>query len=323
MVHPWFVTSKAADRFVTMRLRNNLFTLLATLLLAGAAQAQTDTSGYGGPDGLDIYDELDTLEEDPSVGIGLAAHAVGLVWDVNDSLSRIPGYDMYCHWNTDVLFDRANTSRFTHDTLRLELSVEDCDHAMPCSGHITSPFGPRRHRMHYGVDLKLNTGDPVVCAFPGMVRISKYNRTFGNVVVVRHHNGLETLYAHLSKRGVEPGQMVEAGDTLGLGGNTGRSYGSHLHFETRFLDQPIDPTLLFDVEHGVLKAKTLEIHKGTFASMAVAKATAGSRKYHVVRRGDTLSAIARRNGTTVSALCRLNGIGQRSILRLGQRVRVS
>lgn len=304
-----------------MRSRRSIVVLTLLAFFAVRAHAQSDTLGYGGPDGPDIYDELDTLPEDATLEIDRAAHAVGLEWDVNDSLSFIPGYDMYCHWNTDVLFDRPRTALFDHDTLCLRLIDHVCDQAMPCGGHVTSPYGWRRGRMHYGVDLDLNTGDTVVCAFPGMVRISKYNKTFGHVVVVRHHNGLETLYAHLSKRLVEPGQMVDAGDLLGHGGNTGRSYGSHLHFEVRFLDQPIDPTLLFDMATGRLKHEHFEIHKGTFASMAAARASAGSRKYHVVRSGDTLSAIARRHRTTVSALCRMNGISQRSILRLGQRLR--
>lgn len=295
--------------------------LLAALAVTGS-RAQVDTSSYGGPEGQDIYDELNGEEvENPTEEINRVANAVGLKWDVNDSLVRIPGYDMYCHWNTDAIFDRGNTSRFVHDTLCLRIAESECDHTIPCTGHVTSPFGPRRGRMHYGVDLKLQTGDPVVCAFPGMVRISKYNKSFGNVVVVRHHNGLETLYAHLSKRNVEPGEMVTAGDTLGLGGNTGRSRGSHLHFEVRFLDQPIDPTLLFDVETGRLKSDNFEIHKGTFETIAAAKAAAGSRKYHVVRSGDTLSAIARRHGTSVGALCRMNGISQGRILRPGQRLR--
>lgn len=304
-----------------MALLRTLPSLIAITAFGVLAQAQSDTVAYGGPDGPDIYDELDSLPEDASAEIGIAAHAVGLDWDVNDSLSFIPGYDMYCHWNTDAIFDREKTSRFDHDTLCLRLVQHECDHAIPCTGHVNSPFGWRKGRMHYGVDLELNTGDPVVCAFPGMVRISKYNRTFGNVVVVRHHNGLETLYAHLSKRTVEPGQMVDAGDELGKGGNTGRSYGSHLHFEVRFLDQPIDPTLLFDVSTGSLLHENFEIHKGTFASMAAAKASAGSRQYHVVRSGDTLSAIARKRGTSVNALCRMNGISQRSVLRIGQRLR--
>jgi murein DD-endopeptidase MepM/ murein hydrolase activator NlpD len=300
----------------------NCIALLLTATLAGVeVRAQEDTTGYGGPDAVEIYDEL--LEEDgtatvPDVTI---APSGAVVWDVNDSLSFIPGYDMYCHWNTDAIFDRGNTGRFVHDTLRLVLSHSDCDHHMPCTGKLNSAFGPRRGRMHYGVDLELNTGDPVVSAFAGMVRISKYNKSFGHVVVVRHMNGLETLYAHLSKRLVEPGMVIEAGDTLGLGGNTGRSHGSHLHFEVRFLDQPIDPSLVFDIENGTLKARTFDIHKGTFASIAAAKAAASARKYHSVRRGDTLSGIARRYHTSVSALCRLNGIRQNGTLRIGQRVR--
>src|SRR5690606_7046464 len=121
------------------------------------ANAQTDTSAYGGPDGEDLYEELTGGEEfEP---------AVGLTWDVNDSLSFIPGYDIYCHWNTDAIFHAANAPHVMHDTLRLHLVRDGQGHAMPCAGDVTSPFGPRRGRMHYGLDLKLRTGDPVVTAF--------------------------------------------------------------------------------------------------------------------------------------------------------------
>jgi len=297
------------------------FAICAALLGPRVSIAQQDTTGYGGPDGDDLYDELTTEPEDVSVEVGRVARAIGFLFDVNDSISAIPGYELDCRWNTDVIFDRASAARIAHDTLCLVLSTDESDHAMPCLGHVTSPYGPRRGRMHYGLDLKLATGDPVLSAFPGVVRISKYNRSFGHVVVVRHHNGLETLYAHLSKRSVVPGQLVAAGDTLGKGGNTGRSYGSHLHFEVRFLDQPIDPSLLFDVEHGQLHAKHFEINKGVFEQFAAAKVAAGSRKYHSVRPGDTLSAIARRHGTSVSALCKMNGISAGRVLRVGQRIR--
>ncbi len=295
-----------------------LFMLGGLFLLSTNATAQSEVSlDHGGPEGLDIYEEL-IEEESP-------AARVELNWDVNDSLRFIPGYDVYCHWNTDVLFDRTGTDRFGHDTLQLNLAYAPCDHAMPCMGELTSPYGMRKGRMHYGLDLDLNTGDPVVSAFSGMVRISKYNSSFGNVVVVRHFNGLETLYAHLSQRSVEPGTLVEAGDTLGLGGNTGRSYGSHLHFEVRFLDEPIDPALVFDVTKGSLKANTFDIHKGTFAKIAANKASqklsASARKYHIVRRGDTLFGISKRTGTKVRDLCRINGITERSMLSIGQRLR--
>lgn len=289
--------------------------LISCALLVGATSAAAQAD-IGGPEGLDLFEEL--TEGEATEGLPTKD------WDVNDSITHIPGYDMYCHWNTDVLFERLSAAHI-HDTLRLRLGEHECDLTMPCEGELTSPFGMRRGRMHYGVDLDLETGDAVMAAFPGMVRVSKFNKTFGNVVVVRHYNGLETVYAHLSKRSVEPGDLVEAGDTLGLGGNTGRSYGSHLHFEVRFLDQPIDPALLFDLEHGSLRLLDLDLHKGSFASSVAARATArkspSSRKYHVVRRGDTLSALSRRYKVRITDLCRLNGISQRSVLSLGQRIR--
>lgn len=288
--------------------------LVACVLSAGA---QTNKADIGGPEGLDLFEEL--TEGESNSGLPTTE------WDVNDSLTFIPGYDMYCHWNTDVLFERLGGLHLVHDTLRLHLGEHECDLTMPCEGELTSPFGMRKGRMHYGVDLDLETGDAVMAAFPGMVRVSKYNSTFGHVVVIRHYNGLETVYAHLSKRLVEPGALIEAGDTLGLGGNTGRSYGSHLHFEVRFLGEPIDPALLFDLEHGSLRLLELDLHKGSFASMAAAKVASrksqAARKYHVVRRGDTLSALSRRYKVRVNDLCRINGISERSTLSIGQRIR--
>ncbi|MEX1131739.1 MAG: M23 family metallopeptidase [Flavobacteriales bacterium] len=288
--------------------------LIPAMFCALAAQGQeTVHEPYGGPDEADAYLEL--------VHESITVVDPDLLWDVNDSLSFIPGYDLYCHWNTDAIFHLQKGLVPVHDTLRLVLSHADCDHALPSPGHVTSQYGPRKGRMHYGVDLKLETGDPVRSAFSGMVRISRYNPSFGHVVVVRHYNGLETLYAHLSKRLVEPGTIIEAGDTLGLGGNTGRSYGSHLHFEVRFMDQPIDPSEIFDLENNELKAKTFDLHKGTFEAIAKARAVASARKFHTVRSGDTLSAIARRYGTSVNSLCKMNGFRSTSVIRPGQRVR--
>ena len=234
--------------------------------------------------------------------------------DVNDSLRLLPCYDLYCDWNTRTIFQNSGTHGRT-ETVKLQLSTQACDHAMPICGTLNSDFGPRRGRMHYGVDLDLETGDGVMAAFEGVVRISRYDRTFGNVVVVRHWNGLETLYAHLSKRKVNMGDVVQAGDTLGLGGSTGRSTGSHLHFEVRYLGRPIDPKFIFDVNEGTLKTTTLQVNNGTLEALS------GARSYHIVRRGDSLSEIAALHGTTVGQLCRLNKISSRSTLRVGQRVR--
>lgn len=293
--------------------------LCLVLLLLGAglhAQPMADTLAIGGAEEPAPYEDADVPEP-------IDIETATLLSDREDSLSMIPGYMLYGGWNTESIFERMRMSALVNDTVRLCLSHAACDHAMPVCGDLTSPFGPRRGRMHYGIDLELDNGDPVVAAFEGMVRISRYNKTFGHVVVVRHSNGLETLYAHLSRRDVEAGDHVEAGDVLGLGGSTGRSTGDHLHFEVRYLDQPIDPQLVFDVENGELKVRELELHKGVFAEIEKARATAAKKRYHVVRRGDTLSAIARRYGTTVQRLCRLNRISQRGVLRVGQRIRTS
>lgn len=292
--------------------------LILVLCFAGIATAQGLSPDIGGPESDDDAELLEAAKPTEEV-----AHVTSeLLWDVNDSLFLIPGYDLYCHWNTDALFNNTGTHPFMHDTLRLYLSRDDDDHVIPCKGPITSCYGPRKGRAHRGVDIDLETGDPVVSAFPGMVRISHYSKSFGHVVVVRHYNGLETVYAHLSNRKVQTGQLLQAGDTLGLGGNTGRSFGSHLHFEVRFLDQPIDPALVFDLSNGTLKAKTFDITQDLFGKAAVApKAPTFNNKYHVVRSGDTLSAISRRYGTSVYALCKLNNISKTRTLHLGQKIR--
>lgn len=285
-----------------------LHTLLpfAALLAAGSAPAQGDTTSIGGTEENAVYAERG---EGPNEVVGINA-----LQDVNDSLAYLPCYDLYCGWSTESIFPGASEQARNSD-VSLQLSVSACDHAMPVCGAVNSMFGPRHGRMHYGVDLELETGDPVQAAFEGTVRISRYNRTFGNVVVIRHWNGLETLYAHLAERKVEAGETVEAGQLIGTGGSTGRSTGSHLHFETRYLGRPIDPKFIFDLEEGDLRSTTLTVHKGLFEASSVTKS------YHIVRKGDTLSGIARRYGTDVRQLTRLNKVSTRSTLRLGQRIR--
>jgi murein DD-endopeptidase MepM/ murein hydrolase activator NlpD len=273
--------------------------------------AQSDTSSIGGPEDITPYEETGSgpdIDEAPSPELMTAA----------DSASIIPGYATYGSWNTDVIFPYRPA---VTDTLDLCLSWSDCDHTMPICGRITSPFGIRHGHHHYGTDLKLQVGDPVMCAFPGMVRISRYHREFGNVIVVRHANGLETLYAHLSKRNVEEGDIVEAGEVIGLGGSTGRSTGSHLHFETRYLGHPIDPQRIFDVEKGVLRSDSLLVEPELFATTVSGNSLALPKTY-TVRRGDTLYGISRRAGVSVKGLCRMNRISVNRALRIGQRLRI-
>lgn len=139
-----------------------------------------------------------------------------------------------------------------------------CSFHMPNPGKVNSTFGWRGRRVHSGIDLQLHWGDTVNAAFNGVVRVSKYGRGYGNYIIIRHDNGLETLYAHLQKRFVVKNDAVHAGTLIGLGGSTGRSTGAHLHFETRFLGRPIDPELFIDFQQNRLKQQSLIIHAETF-----------------------------------------------------------
>ena len=238
-------------------------------------------------------------------------------WNINDSLALIPAYDLYCEWNTERIHPYKEDLRNMKDTVPLVLVYDSCDFVPPYVGRKSSDFGYRRYRYHYGVDVKLYRGEQVKAAFEGVVRIAQYDGDYGRVVVLRHENGLETLYAHLSKLKVKEGDKVEAGDLVGLGGNTGRSTGSHLHFEIRYKGEPINPNTIIEWETGYLCQDTLMLNKEHFQYLIEVR----KRKYHKIRSGDTLSGIARRYGTSVRNLCRLNGIRSTTTLRIGRTLR--
>lgn len=210
------------------------------------------------------------------------------------------------------------------DTLSLKLYNKDAGEswAPPLKSYkrISSGFGFRRFRWHYGIDLTLNTGDTVYAAFDGIVRIRQYERSgYGNFVVLRHKNGLETVYGHFSKTLVSVGDEVKAGDPIGLGGNTGRSTGPHLHFETRYMGQAFDPREIFNFEELILKEEEMPMHAGVFNYLAEARKIV----YHTVRSGETLSHISRRYGVSIGKITGLNGINKNSIIRVGQRLRIN
>ena len=210
----------------------------------------------------------------------------------------------------------------------------------PFKGRVTSKYGPRRSRIHQGTDIDLETGDPVYATFDGRVRVTTYVRGgYGNLVILRHDNGLETYYGHLSEISVEPDEWVTAGQVIGKGGNTGRSTGSHLHFEMRYKGHTFDPERLIDFSTGTLRRETFLLKRTYFSPYSRftqdfeeeiqsdeedkrIAAEAAAIKYHIVKRGDTLSRIAVNNHTTVTKLCQLNGINRNSVLRIGQRIRV-
>ena len=237
-------------------------------------------------------------------------------------------------WDDNDCYSRVNDLTKLKDTVWL--CLEDDAHGsftIPVNGPVTSRYKYRNGKFHNGIDLDLVTGDTVVSAFDGVVRYSRNNSGgYGNLVIIRHYNGLETYYAHLSKLLVFSGQKVSSGQVLGLGGNTGHSFGSHLHFEVRFYDSPMNPEELINFKTQSLKKTNLLLHKtmfrpGVTPSDQWRQKSNGSKeyvakKYYKVRSGDTLSGIAERNRTSVSSLCRLNGLRTTSILQIGQNLRV-
>lgn len=236
---------------------------------------------------------------------------------IMDSVSVIPFYNEYGTFTSSKVHPyKVDLSKMT-DTIPLTLLHSECDYAHSVCGKINSDFGYRRSRFHYGIDVDLNVGDNVLSSFEGMVRVAKYDKTYGKVIVVRHQNGLETLYAHLSKFEVEVGDYVEAGDVIALGGNTGRSTGPHLHFEVRYLGEPINPHDIIDFENGQVKTGELVLTEESFAYLKEIR----KRKYYRVRSGDSLSRIAYRHGVSINKLCSLNRISRNSILQIGQKIR--
>lgn len=236
--------------------------------------------------------------------------------------SEYPALSLYPNWNNQYVHAYGNA--IIPDTYTIDLTGF---HMPTPSTKITSPFGPRWRRMHNGLDLKVNIGDTIVAAFDGKVRIVKYERRgYGKYVVIRHDNGLETVYGHLSKQLVEENQLVKAGEVIGLGGNTGRSTGSHLHFETRFLGIAINPIYMFDFPKQDIVADTYTFRRTQGSKRAGSHDTQvadGTIRYHKVKRGDTLSRIAKLRGVSVSTLCKLNRIKPTTTLRIGQVLRCS
>lgn len=231
--------------------------------------------------------------------------------------------EYYSTWSTTKVNPYEIDGEKFADTLALSLTFNNpsMDWCLPVPNtEVTSPFGLRRWRWHYGDDIRLKTGDSVRVAFDGIVRVAQYDRYgYGHYILVRHYNGLETLYGHLSKRLMKPGDIVKAGDVLGLGGSTGRSSGPHLHFETRYQGNAFDPKEIFNFDLDTIRTTTMIVTPETFSYLKEARKI----RYHRVRSGDTLSHISYRYGVSINKICRLNGIRRSTILRVGQRLRIT
>ena len=270
-----------------------------------------------------------------------------------------PAADLYPNWEDRFI------NAFGDVELPKEYKIDLRHFCMPTTNRIvTSNYGYRKRfrRQHKGIDINANRGDTIRAAFDGKVRITEFQKGgYGNVVVIRHPNGLETIYGHHSKNLVQAGDIVKAGTPIGLAGRTGRSTGVHLHFETRLLGEYIDPAKLFDFEHqdvtgdfyifrgrgkGTLlgrhdpnapkteegtelaQAEGADEEEVTYVSSETAQDNRATRaakntRIHKVRKGETLSSIAKKHGTTVAALAKANGISTKAKLRVGQILRYS
>ena len=252
-----------------------------------------------------------------------AIDSVALMRQIKKEMAAYPSFDLYPEWSNAYAHNYKNV--MLPDSFKIDLS-EFC---MPTTNtKITSKYGPRRRRLHNGIDVKVYIGDTIRSAFSGKVRVVKdqgRRKGYGKYVIIRHDNGLETVYAHLSKQLVKEDQYVEVGEVIGLGGNTGRSTGSHLHFETRFLGQAINPDLLFNFEKQDIVADAYLFQKGKRYSRSNTNASvvASGAQYYKVRKGDSLSRISQKTGVSIDRLCKLNGITRRTTLRVNQVLKCS
>lgn len=306
------------------------FYLFVFLFLSGSLFGQEPIDTLNSPKGKIVmfedrtWEYLEDLEFD-----GVMNHHLQAIIDADTNLNLIQTWD----------HDACYTSDHQNDLTRLKDTIWMCvvddmhDFVVPFDGVVTSRYGYRKGRYHNGIDIDVETGDTIVAAWSGKIRYAKYNDGgFGNLVIIRHDNGLETFYAHLSEHLVVPNQIVKAGDPIGLGGNTGRSFGSHLHFEVRFFDAAMNPEEVIDFASKKCKDENLMVHRGLFRPgakpsdsddyVASTSISTGERRYYKIRSGDTLSAIASRNRTTVSKLCQLNGIRPTTVLQIGRSLRV-
>lgn len=252
-----------------------------------------------------------------------------------------PAAELYEDWNNTF----AHRATALPETYRINLK----HFCMPTPSRVvTSNFGARWGRQHEGLDIKVYIGDTIRAAFDGKVRIVRYEANgYGNYVVIRHNNGLETIYGHMSKHLVAENEQVRAGDPIGLGGNTGRSTGSHLHFETRLCGVALNPALMFDFRNQDVTGDTYLFRKESYNRESLAatrqrgknddlaaandnnsnnigdNVESGDVRYHKVAKGETLAAIARKRGTTIDKICKLNHISKNMRVKPGQILRYS
>jgi murein DD-endopeptidase MepM/ murein hydrolase activator NlpD len=270
---------------------------------------------------VDSLFDLETIEESE---IELISYYYSLFTSNENSFSlvksgSIPATNFYGDFDETSVFQITPELEFPEKQI-IKIESDSLGHYHhPKNGNINSKFGWRDGRMHKGIDINLNKGDAISAAFDGMVRIAKLQGAYGNVVIIRHYNGLETVYAHLSKIKVKPGQIVTAGQLIGLGGSTGRSSGPHLHFEVRFKGHAINPASIISLNEQKLHNDCIVVKKSKYGICAYPS----NATLHSVERGDTWYEIAKRYGLSMKELCALNNTDKRYYLKIGQKLRVN
>jgi murein DD-endopeptidase MepM/ murein hydrolase activator NlpD len=240
------------------------------------------------------------------------------------------------HWDTKVY----NPYKKETKIYPLNIIFNDSTYASPIDRKkvITSRYGWRNRRAHKGIDIDLVTGDSVRAMFDGKVRYVNYHSGHGKTVIVRHYNGLETAYTHLSKQLVKVNDSVKKGQVVGKGGTTGNARGSHLHLEVSFKGIYIHPEYLFDFNEGntirsqnvwvTKKWVTPYIHNSKRQSKIkvcntfdeAIESEKKQEQIYVVKRGDTLSKISNKYQVSITSLCKTNAIKKSSTLKIGQKL---
>jgi murein DD-endopeptidase MepM/ murein hydrolase activator NlpD len=300
---------------------------LNALVINTDTKISTKLKDLSGTEVISLIDSLLDLKELPEGIIKELTAIVGeIAWEEESPVllsgfyddTPYPSNSYYENWDNYKIHPMVDAED-TRLTLVLQDESNNCSFHPPLIGLITSNYGWREGKSHHGVDIDLHVWDPVYAAFDGMVRVARNHPSYGRVVIVRHYNGLETLYAHLHRFKVKAGDVVEAGQIVGLGGSSGRSTGSHLHFETRFKGRSLNPRSFIDFNNNRLMSDSIVLTKNRWDGYSCYPA---GLNFYTVKQGDFLVKIASQYGTSVDRICELNGIRRNAILRVGKKLRI-
>lgn len=309
-----------------MNFKNLIIIAAAALMTVAPAAAQKKTSAHSAA-------HKDLLAKNTSTKDQIRLIDQSSFVDLYDDIE--PEIDIYTEgWNS------RSVNPFKESDVPNTAVINVTGYHMPHMGRVTSPYGYRARfgRMHKGVDIGLKMNDTVRAAFDGKIRLTNYEaKGYGNYVIIRHPNGLETVYGHLNKHLVKPNQVVKAGDPIGLGGSTGRSTGPHLHFETRYMGYAINPAAIFDFANHTTHTDTYTFSKQTYQqprnyapSRQLAKSENATNPYasgsekttYTVKKGDTLAGIARSYGLSATTLRKLNNMSPEDRIKVGQTLKL-